>query len=277
MKKYSLVASSYNPITKSYENEQEIIINDMCLNNLAAIDKYTSEYTSEDFYQKLDVEKKFTIISIKYLRSKSSAPIYMPIIFNNEIISSCVDELETKRFCNYPNYDYAINKRNPYFQSELRVLKKIIETKNLEVLNSLFSPNDKFGNMIKRYILTDYDVNEQNEKKQDLNIIIKEFSRYKNFRRWIVNNIRLDKQAFKDIQCGNLEDYVIKTIYSSGTVNQYYETMDKEKYLWFLCQKYNVTEEEFIEPSELAQMGIYQPSIEDYKTKKRKKEDYYIS
>ena len=112
MGKYFLVASSYNPITKSYENEQEIIINDMCLNNLAAIDKYTSEYTSEDFYQKLDVEKKFTIISIKYLRSKSSAPIYMPIIFNNEIISSCVDELETKRFCNYPNYDYAINKRN---------------------------------------------------------------------------------------------------------------------------------------------------------------------
>ena len=131
--------------------------------------------------------------------------------------------------------------------------------------------------MIKRYILTDYDVNEQNEKKQDLNIIIEEFSRYKNFRRWIVNNVRLDKQFMKDIQCGNLANYDIKTINSNGTVNQDYETMDEEEYLRFLSQKYNVTEEEFIEPSELAQMGIYQPSIEDYKTKKRKKEDYYIS
>lgn len=277
MKKYSLVASSYNPITKSYENEQEIIINDMCLNNLAAIDKYTSEYTSEDFYQKLGIREKMITISIKSLNPKSLNPIYMPIIFNNEIISSCVDELESKRFYNYPNYDYAINKRNPYFQSELRVLKKIIETKNLEVLNSLFSPNDKFGNMVKRYILTDYDVNEQNEKKQDLNIIIKEFSRYKNFRRWIVNNIRLDKQALKDIQCGNLANYDIKTINSNGTVNQGYKNMNEEEYLRYLCQKYNVTEEEFIEPSELSQMGIYQPSIEDYKTKKRKKEDYYIS
>lgn len=274
MKKYSLVASSYNPITKSYENEQEIIINDMCLNNLAAIDKYTSEYTSEDFYQKLGIREKMITISIKSLNPKSLNPIYMPIIFNNEIISSCVDELESKRFYNYPNYDYAINKRNPYFQSELRVLKKIIETKNLEVLNSLFSPNDKFGNMVKRYILTDYDVNEQNEKKQDLNIIIEEFSRYKNFRRWIVNNIRLDKQAFKDIQCGNLANYDIKTINFNG---QDYKNMNEKEYLRYLCQKYNVTEEEFIEPSELAQMGIYQPSIEDYKTKKRKKEDYYIS
>ena len=128
--------------------------------------------------------------------------------------------------------------------------------------------------MVKRYILTDYDVNEQNEKKQDLNIIIEEFSRYKNFRRWIVNNIRLDKQAFKDIQCGNLANYDIKTINFNG---QDYKNMNEKEYLRYLCQKYNVTEEEFIEPSELAQMGIYQPSIEDYKTKKRKKEDYYIS
>lgn len=270
MGKYSLVASFYTPITKSYENEQEIIINDVCLNSLAKIDKYTSKYTSEDFYHKLGVEKKFTIISIKYLKAKSSTPIYIPIIFNNEIISSCVDELETKRFYNYPNYDYAINKKNPYFQSELRVLKKIIETKNLKVLNSLFSPNDKFGNMVKRYILTDYDVNEQNEKKQDLNIIIEEFSRYKNFRRWIVNNVRLDKQFMKDIQCGNLANYDIKTINSNGTVNQDYETMDEEEYLRFLSQKYNVTEEEFIEPSELAQMGIYQSDIEDYQTRKGK-------
>ena len=40
MGKNFLVASFYNPITKKYENEQEIIINDMCLNNLAEIDKY---------------------------------------------------------------------------------------------------------------------------------------------------------------------------------------------------------------------------------------------
>ena len=274
MKKYSLVASFYNPITKKYDNEQEIMIKDVCLNNLAEIDKYTSEYTSEDFYQKLGIREKMITISIKYLNPKSLNPIYMPIIFNNEIISSCVDELESKRFYNYPNYDYAINKRNPYFQSELRSLKKIIETKNLEVLNSLFFPNDKFGNMVKRYILTDYDVNEQNEKKQDLNIIIEEFSRYKNFRRWIVNNVRLDKQFMKDIQCGNLANYDIKTINFNG---QDYKNMNEKEYLRYLCQKYNVTEEEFIEPSELAQMGIYQPSIEDYKTKKRKKEDYYIS
>ena len=71
-----------------------------------------------------------------------------------------------------------------------------------------------------------------------------------------------------------MANYDIKTINFNG---QDYKNMNEKEYLRYLCQKYNVTEEEFIEPSELSQMGIYQPSIEDYKTKKRKKEDYYIS
>lgn len=274
MGKYYLVTSFYNPMIKIYENEQKLEYYD----RLANLDLFTSQHTKDELYHELKLAKSATI-SIKYLKSISSRPIYLRAIFSNQTIASCINSLEKKYFETKPNYDYAIKRNNYFFQTELDKLKQLIKEKNLPAINAMLPQGNKLGNLIRRYIQTNYDDNEQGEKRQDYNIIIEEFSRYTNFRKWIVNNIKLEEQALKDIKEGNLENYEITVFYSRGTPQRDYNNLTQEEYLRHLCNIHNTAyldkdTEEFIETSELVEMGFcpeyYQPDSRNHQLRRVK-------
>lgn len=205
MPKYHLVASYYDIFEKNsslrYKNEIEISLPGIDLSTLQAIDNFTASHSQIEIYKILEQQLGIAgrnQLSIKYQKNKTSNPIYYKVIKNNPEFVSCTqnNKLASYWIGNKNVRSLVVSRYTPLFEKELSNLLKIIENRNLEEFHQMYPyENSDLYFLVKRYIGTSFDTMEASQT--DLDLIIKEFSRYKTFRGWIVA-----KEKTKDYQKG---------------------------------------------------------------------------
>lgn len=266
--KYFLVASYYNQKTKVYEKETIIkLLDGISFESLYDIDLMTSKYNLIDLLKMIESENKgdgFNHLAIKYLKNKNELPIYYRIIendleFNKCIISSskltkCI--LGKKRTTNY------ISRHNKLYKQELEKLLKIIETKNYELFLSIYNKEkdkDKdFVYLVKRYMNSSYDTYEA--ESNDLMEILVEFSRYKTFRGWYVNNLKLknnikSKSIVKPVKKSkNRKNKVSSISENIAKFEERFEQVNGISYDSYQKNQYNKENDEYLSEEEYLSM-----------------------
>lgn len=254
--KYTIVVSKYDSNTKKYKNEQQVYLPDV-EPTLQSIDHYTSGLSYQTLklmIQELPYTKPFTTISIK--GETHSTTRYYSIITNNKTLHQCTSDIVKETFpeSRY-RLSFAINKNNPSFSKELEKFKTFIRQKNIKELNAIFNKNKELNALITRYINIEYKNDIYNEKQQDLDTILREFSRYKNFRMWIQYSEKYTPRK----KCFN--DY-----YSSSHPTAYSKHLSPAAYA---AKKYNTESwqmydrEEFLTEEDMEQTGLIDDPYQD--------------
>ncbi len=269
MGKYNLVASCYNSNRNCFTDEIEIKLQDGPKNELVRIDSYTTLYTKHEFLEKLRqnkiIENQDTL-SIRYLKSKNSQPIYYSTIFDQPKLASSIQHLIEKKHSQNPKKIFlAVRLDDPYFQAEWVELNRLIQQNNLSQIQQKYKNQKELVFLIERYLESFYD--EAAAKEQDLKEIQLEFSRYKTFRGWVASKSKRKTTPF------SVKKEIV-TPSPSFNSNQDFETLFQKKklvdYKTYLLNQYNrqdMEKEEFIEEDELEQMGYL---MEDENNAKRK-------
>ena len=279
MSKYYLVASYYNIRTKQYENETIIkSLPEVNLTTLSKIDEFTTSHTIPDILNLIEKElgrTGFNHLAIIYLKNQNSAPIHYRVIendqrFNKSIITCNTEDnyiLNKRRKTNY------LNRGNDLFLEQVNILKNILENKDYEKFNNIYPYDNDFSYLVKRYMDSSYDTEEA--ILNDLNLILLEFSRYKTFRGWysnqlkLKNNIRIRNHGPQEqINISKQPKVIIHTNEENMTI---FESRFKEKtgksYSEYTTNEYNIENEEYLSEEEYASMNDYE---EDNKVRGRR-------
>ena len=279
MSKYYLVASYYNIRTKQYENETIIkSLPEVNLTTLSKIDEFTTSHTIPDILNLIEKELGktcFNHLAIIYLKNQNSAPIHYRIIENdkrfNKSIITCNKEdnyiLDKRRTTNY------LNRSNELYIEQANILKGILENKDYEKFNNIYPYDNDFSYLVKRYIDSSYDTEES--RLNDLNLILLEFSRYKTFRGWysnqikLKNNIKIRNQERQEQI--NIQKQPKVIIHTNEENMNFFESRFKEKtgkfYSEYTTCEYNIENEEYLSEEEYASMNDYE---EDNKLRGRR-------
>ena len=258
MGKYDLVAS-YHDGNGNFYSERIIQISGIKLDTLANIDFYTSRMREDDVWR--DISKvcdlsDCNLLSIRYLGSDSRRPLYYKVLYYNPIINSCAGDLKLKAGKDR-KHSYFINKNNKFFQQELEKLNDLIKSKNINEIKERMSDNQHLAFLIKRYIdnadvYEDYDA-----EKLAYDDIVAEFSKYINFRKWIISGIRkvYDRKPIYSAKDKSKPKYNYKYV-PNGKEDNLYEQLSIERQR--ILDSYNIgnlEKEEYLSESELEQMG----------------------
>ena len=269
MGKYNLVASCYNSNRNCFTDEIEIKLQDGPKNELVRIDSYTTLYTKHEFLEKLrqnKIIKNQDTLSIRYLKSKNSQPIYYSTIFDQPKLASSIQHLiEKKRSQNPKKIFLAVRLDDPYFQAEWLELNRLIQQNNLSQIQQKYKNQKELVFLIERYLESFYD--EETAKEQDLKEIQLEFSRYKTFRGWIASKTKRTIMASPRKKETVISNPKINTNQDFDTLFKKKKLMDYKTYLLNQYNRQDMEKEEFIEEDELEQMGYL---VDDESYVKRK-------
>lgn len=264
MGKYYLVASYYDG-KGSFYNEKIIKMEGVKLDTLGSIDSYTSNKLSDELWSDISKENDLSncnLLSIRYLKNDRSKPSYYKIICSNPIINSCANDLQLKVGKDRKR-SYFINKKNKFFQVELNELDFLINEGDIEQIKEIIGDNSHLVFLIKRYIDNINIYEDYDEKKVAYDDIVAEFSKYINFRRWVVGS---NKKVYS--KGSTFSDKAIQ----KPKYNYKYKKHDKSWNLYddlrtdrqSVLDRYNTRDlekEEFLEDSELDQMGYSVDSV----------------
>lgn len=269
MGKYALVASRYDANSGKFINEKVIKISGLNLTNLLSIDKFSSEVDYKVLWNKISLENDvegLTTLSVRYIKNKSSSPIYMKSIISNPVIYSCCCDARVE-YLNNRGYSYKIDCNNKYLREAKDRVISLIEKKNEEELENLFYNNKNLLFLIKRYMSNSYDMDEMVEREWDFRNIMDEFSRYKVFRGYVIADYKMKHDYGIKIRRNSTNNKVnvSKMVKRENEVDSYFDAKCEcefgMNYDRWLCYDYNTRfvdedKEEFIEVDELEQMGI---------------------
>ena len=270
MSKYYLVASYYNLRTKEYENETIIkSLQQNKLDTLSKIDEFTTNHTISEILNLIEKEHGktgFNHLAIIYLKNKNSKPYHFRIIENdqrfNKSIVTC--NTEDNYILNKRRKTTYLNRSNELYLEQVNILIKILENKDFEKFKNIYpydpQEND-FSYLVKRYIASSYDTEEA--RVNDLNLILLEFSRYKTFRGWysnqikLKNNIRIRNQNGIEQRRFSNQPRVI--IHTKEENMSFFESRFKEKtgksYDEYTTEQYNLENEEYLTEEEYTSMN----------------------
>ena len=269
MGKYSLIASCYDSTHNCFTDEIEIKLQDGPKNELVKIDSYTCRYTKYELLEKLRQKKIIEsqdTLSIRYLKSKDSQPIYYNAIFNQSNLTNSIHHLTEKKHLQNPRKTFlAVRLDDPYFQAEWLELNRLIQQNNLDLIQQKYNKQKELVFLIERYLESFYD--EETAKEQDLKEIQLEFSRYKTFRGWIASKTKRTIMASPRKKETVISNPKINTNQDFDTLFQQKKLMDYKTYLLNQYNRQDMEKEEFIEEDELKQMGYL---VDDERYVKRK-------
>lgn len=256
MGNYSLVASFYNRKTKKYEREMAVKVLGYDFSKLQDIDRFTLgkgnlEMTSI-IKQQNDVGDR-NFISIKYIKNSSATPVYYRVINDNRELLSVVNGLVLVDL-SQKKYTDSIDNSNSFFRKEKEKLIRLIEDRDYDMLDILVGESGRLRFLIDRYLNSFYDNSEQDIKIRDLSNIVLEFSRYKTFRKWIVNNMKYKEGRIKR----KSTDLYVKRDKKVSKVKM--KEIKREEYVQNrddILKEYNEDNDEFLESDEISQMGIF--------------------
>lgn len=233
MGKYSLVVINCDDVKRRV---REIKIDGVDLTNLFTIDNFTSGMNLQQLWRiiwaKYDLHG-FNKLAIKYDVKKGEKPIYYDVIVDNKIINICSKDVELKYFADGKyRYSYAIRRDNVIFRRVFDDLMNFIDICDVDKYKKMYFYNNKeLFRLIKIYNSTFNSMIQGKDCERFERLIEDELSRYVTFRKYIVS---LDRASEK---CK----------YDSSNFSYTNEE---------LANKFNKEYDEFIEPSEVEQMGL---------------------
>lgn len=293
MSKYYLVASFYNMYTRSYENETIVNLPGVDLSTLQAIDNFTCTHNNSEIISIIEKEmgyQEFNHLAIKYYKTKSSKPTYYKTITNNLLFKKCTLNLVSKKYNIRGQVISALTiPNNKLFIMEKSKLISIIESKDINNFKKIYPYDNVFSRSVIDYMSIIHD--NQEEQQQELNLILTEFSRYKTFRGWITS------QQTKNYQINNHPQTSKKSLPSQSQIKpktiitksikeheaDYIENFNKDNPISYEEHQTNLynrayledeDKEEFLEPSELEKMGMYNDSYIENNIYARRKNRY---
>lgn len=266
MSKYYLVASYYNLRTNTYE--KEVIIDSLKgvnLNTLYAIDSFTSRHTSLNILNLIEKEKNkqgLNHLAIMYLKNKNSSPIYYRVIDNDSKFKECIEESDVSinKVLGKTKNTIYINRNNELYRNELKKLLNIINKRDYKLFESIYPYDNDFKFLVKRYLTTSYDT--RDAELEDYYQILVEFSRYKTFRGWYMNQNKL-KNNLSTKQKKNTSSIKknIPTKKNITSIEEHEQEYEKQfasnmgiSYSSFNTNKYNAENEEFLDEDEYKSM-----------------------
>lgn len=268
MGRYALVASYYNIKTKRYENKVEVKVDGYDFSKLEDIDKFSLGNSKSNMWNIIRNQNSVdgrNFLSIRYIENNRTDPIYYMVIHDNKDLLSCVNDLALG-YGSQGKYTYLINNNNLFFQSERKKLVDIIERRDYEMIDTLVGKRGNLRFLIDRYLSSDYDFGDQEKKNLDMRDIFLEFSRYKTFRGWVVNNKKMnEKRRYTDNRNVLVNRNIQNNRNNQGNVFKYKEidvsefAVDDVESLY----KYNISNEEFLDEHEFEETG-YVPSKEEF-------------
>lgn len=258
MGKYDLVAS-YHDGKGNFYNERIIRIDGIKLNTLANIDFYTSRMREDEVWREISKAcdlNDCNLLSIRYLGSDSRRPLYYKVLYYNPIINSCAGDLKLKAGKDR-KHSYFINKNNKFFQQELEKLNDLIKSRNIDEIKERMSDNQHLAFLIKRYIDNEDVYEDYDAKKLVYDDIVAEFSKYINFRKWILSGNRKThtKKTIYSTKNNSKHKYNYKHVPSDNYDNLYEQLRMERQEILDSYNINNLEKEEFLDERELDQMG----------------------
>lgn len=265
MSKYYLVASYYNLRNNSYEKEVIIdSIDGVNLNTLYNIDSFTSGRTNLSILNLIEKEKGkqgLNHLAIMYLKNKNSAPVYYRVIDNDQRFKECIEEssVSTNKILGKSKKTVYINRNNELYRSELKKLLDIISKRDYRLFREIYPYDNDLSFLVRRYLTTSYDT--RDVELEDYYQVLVEFSRYKTFRGWYMNqnkvrnNISIKQKNNNDM--GSFKDKKIEVISIEEHEKEYERKFASDKgvtYSSFNTNKYNIDNEEFLDEDEYMSM-----------------------
>lgn len=276
MSKYYLVASYYNLRTNNYEKETIIdSLEGINLNTLYNIDSFTSSHNKLDILNLIEKEKEkqgLNHLAIMYLKNKNSSPVYYRVIDNDQKFKECIEEsdISINKILGKSKKTIYINRNNELYRSELRKLLDIINKRDYKLFKSIYPYDNDLSFLVKRYLTTSYDT--RDVELEDYYQILVEFSRYKTFRGWYMNQNKLRNNISIKPKTNNdnssLKEQKIEVISILEHEKEYerkFESDNGVSYSSFNTNKYNMDNEEFLDEDE------YMSMQDDYDDKKIKR------
>ena len=182
MKKYDLVIKNCNSDGKYFDDENASI-NGKYLRGITNIDEYTSAFTLDEIYNSVLLKKGLDSFHSLKIRVVDGADIsYQDIIVNNDVINSCVKDIDDKG---------RINKNNEFFKKELYDFILSINQYNLKIIIDCLidKDNERLLNSIVEY---------KKDRNNNYLELVNNFSSYINFRKWILNKKRIKRNGIYD-------------------------------------------------------------------------------
>lgn len=233
MGKYSLVVINCDDVRRKV---REIKIAGVDLSNLFTIDNFTSGMSLQKLWRvillKYDL-RGFNKLAIKYNVKKGEKPIYYDVIIDNKIINRCSKDVELKYFADGKyRYSYAIRRDNVVFERVFDELMNFVDTCDVDKYREMYFRNNKeLFRLIKIYNSTFNNMIQGKDCERFESLIEDELSRYVTFRKYIVS---LDKASEMRKHDSSNFSYTNEEV----------------------ANNFNIENDEFIEPSEVEQMGL---------------------
>ena len=225
MRRYDLVAREYDN-DGNYVKDSYIVIDGKKFNNIYDIDEYTSGRKLIDVWNDILKSNNIKGFSSAMIRMVDGHDIdYKDIIINNNVINSCVKDINDKG---------EVNVDNDLFKSEVKDFFRYLNEYDINILRDYLLDEDKeLLLLVKEFIKT----REDNLYKG----IITKFSDYLNFRTWILNKSEIKRRG---IYLNYLKDY-----YDDNEFVRKFNTEGGE----FI---YDDSKEEFLTEEELVSMKV---------------------
>ena len=195
MSKYYLVAAYYDG--KNFVNEVQIDgLGEYSLKSLRDIDLFTSSHSLQEIIHIL--EKYYDIdprssVSVKRYKNVNATPDYYKAIISNKKYNETILDMQeiTYAISGHRMRTLAVFRDSSLFKEEFLKLDYMLKSKDMAKFKEVYPYDNQFSLAVSRYMSDAYDNDFEREK--DYETIQNEFSRYKTFRSWIVNQDKLKR------------------------------------------------------------------------------------
>lgn len=274
MGRYYLVGSYYDMYKKTYSNEIRIKeLDGIKLSSLVNIDGFTSKYSLDEIIILLEKElgiKGINHLVVRYSKSNDSVPEHYRVIYKDDMFNSCVNSLKenTVNILGKTRKTLFVDRNNELYRSEVKKILDTIKSNNVEEFSKIYPKNNDFSLLVRRYLNSSYD--NELDKEEDLKLILLEFSRYKTFRGWIVEQNKLKENNFRRSTTYNKSVSSKKVSKNKGYISTYEESskefdeifvsrnnMGYDQYRTLEHNCYDEEKEEFLDVDEYNIMNDY--------------------
>lgn len=272
----------------------EVIIkslNGVKLSSLSKIDSFTSKYSNFDIFRMIEKElniKSLNHLAIKCVKSNDLKPVYYRIIGEDKLYNECVSNLEERKvsMLGKTRETLFVKRSNELFKNELFKLLEVINSGSFDGFREIYPIDNDFSFLVRRYLNTSYD--NDLDKERDLNLILLEFSRYKTFRGWFVNNFKKKDTLIKKREVVNNKKENIKkkvstfdenmTLFEKKFSDEYdmsydsYRTLEYNQGKSYCNDDCDDVKEEFLDEKEFNNMIDYDEEKirEEFEARKRR-------
>lgn len=187
MGKYYLVAYYYDKKTKKKENIK--FIEEYRKKTLLEIDKYTSNKSFYEIKEEIELKNKnyeINGIEIRYYPSLTKEEYYTMSVITDDIeYYKTIHNIPTPK----KNQPYTIRTLDPNLYEERCIFETLLLDLKKDIIDMIYPKNNEEKNEFRNhlnYYFEEYNNLSYNDKQETIELLLKEFGYYKNYRKWIV-------------------------------------------------------------------------------------------